>query len=783
MNKLNLRLFRMIRHHFGQFVAVAAVVAVGLLIYTTMSMAVNNLDTSVTKYYEMMGFADVTCELVRFPESALDELRKLDGVETVQGRIVQDVPLDVADKDERVRIRLISVPKGENRVNGLYTVEGKEGNLTDKDIKIIHAFAKARVIRTGDAVSPHIGGRTYDLTVKSIVSSPEFIYLMENEQSLLPDQKGFGVGYISTSLAQRVFGFENSYNQVLIRAEPGTNLDLLKSTLEKKMKKYGVRRIYTRKSQLSARVVEEEVKSDRQMTRIVPTIFLFVAAVIIAVMVQRMVRNDRIAIGVFKALGYRNRDIVLHYTGFSALVGVAGAIPGIFGGGWLSIFMAKYMTDYYDVPILYAKLYPEYYVSALLLTCFFCIGAGIWGARAVIHIVPSESMRPEPPRTGKRILLERFAVLWQWVPFTWKMVIRNIFRAKKRFVMIAMGIAITYAVTLVPIYEVRTFDRMFLEHYTIFQRMNYTLNFSGLQSEEALTDLKSVKLVQRVEPLANFPFEVKLGWRSKVVEVIGVRPDTQFYYFSERSGNRLKVPKNGILLSGSLAKVLDAKTGDTVILKSFIPDRKDRSYRVTGLVDQVLGLNAYMALDTMQSELLEPGWVTGAMLKTDGDIKQSLKKWKNIATVQSTADLIAIFQQFLTITLFSIGILVLFSFVLGFAIVYNTTMMTIHEREMEFSSLRVMGFGNDDIFKLILKENLLMVLLGLILGAPLGWWMVQSMYDSLSTELYTLKTYDDPFSFLISGGLTIIFVFMAQAATYGRIKNLDFIEALKNRMS
>ncbi len=784
MKKLHLRMLRMIRNQLGQFIAVAAVIAVGLLMYTAMNMASVNLENSVNHYYESNRFADVFVELIRIPDAAVSDILKVEDVDTAAGRIVQDVPLDVADKDSRVRIRLISTPPGGNTINQLYTVKGNGRVLSDSDILVVELFAKARSLRLKDSLKPHIGGRSYPLTVQGIITTPEYIYLMENEQSLLPDKKNFGVGFVSQDFAQRAFGFEKSFNQVLVKAKPGTNLDLLKDRLEKRLKKYGIRRIYTRETQMSARIVEEEIKGNRKAAQVVPTIFLIVAASVMIIMIQRMVRNDRMAIGIFKALGYTNARIIGHYTLFSLMIGISGALPGLLLGTWLAgVIATMYTSDFYNVPEMVGKIYPEYYGGALFLALVFCLGAGIWGARSVMDITPAEAMWPEVPKSGHRIWLENQNWIWKRINFTWKMTIRNISRSKRRFATVVFGIAITYAVTYIPLYLTNSSMTAFTEQYTVFQTMDYTLTFSKPMDAAVVADLKGVPGVSRVEPYDEFPFEISKGWRTQVVNVVGLQRDTGFFNLKNPAGGLHAVPREGILISESLARILDADVGDQLVFKSFIPNRKDKAFRVVGLVQQTLGTNIYMSQAHMQQELLAPGWVTGALIAGDSKVKGALVDWKNILTVQSSTDLMKIFQEYMQLSLASISIMVMFSFILGFAIVYNSTMMTINERLMEFSSLRVLGFSTGQIFSLLLKENLLVTLLGLLVGIPLGWQMVVITVRFYSNELYTFTAIPELESFLHAGILTVVFVVLAQGATYTRIRRLDFIEALKNRVS
>jgi putative ABC transport system permease protein len=255
------------------------------------------------------------------------------------------------------------------------------------------------------------------------------------------------------------------------------------------------------------------------------------------------------------------------------------------------------------------------------------------------------------------------------------------------------------------------------------------------------------------------------------------------YAFKTLEGKKIALPSEGLLITEGLAKFLRVQAGDNLKINTFIPGRDDQQVRIISIIDQSLGMNIYMDLTYMQNMFLERGIINGAMVTTNNEIKDELADVPKISSVQSNGDLIAIFKEFLKLTLASVSILIVFSGVLGFAIVYNSSVMSLLERKLEFSSLRVMGFRKNEIFFILLRENVVMTVIGIIIGIPLGRAMLTAMSSSFSTELYTMKV-DVPFNaYVLTAVLTFVFVVLAQVATYSRIHRLDFIEALKNRMT
>jgi len=783
MKKLDLRLLRMLKHHKGQFIAVTLIVIIGLFSYVGFSMAMENLKTTVDYYYDITDFADIFIEVVKIPNKEIEKLKKIDGIEMVSGRIVYDVPFITDKKNDKVHVRLVSIDPLNNAVNKVFKVDGELIKKLDKDVLVVEMFSRGRKINVSDTIKLKLNGKEKKLNVSGIVASPEYIYLIENAQTMIPDYENFGVVFISNKLAEESFSMNGSSNEIIIKVKDKKDIPRLKKKLEDVLKKYGVKRIYERKDQLSNSMVKEEIKGGEKSAKTIPLVFLSVAGIIISVMISRIVISNRISIGVLKAMGYSNFQIIMHYTKLSLIIGVAGSTIGMISGSIFSGFMAKiYTTTFFNIPILKAKLYPQYIFSGIVLTALFCIFFGIYGARRVIKIHPAESMRPVAPKKGKRIFIEKIDVIWNKVSFTKKIVIRNIFRSKKRFVFIAMGISLTFAMTMLPFNMVNQFFSMFEVQYGKFQKAEYTVNFDRPININNIKNVKELIDVDEIEPKLEYPFEIVNGWKKKTVVIIGLKKDTELYEFEDVYGHKVKLPKDGILLSENLAKSLNVKKGDALKIKSFIPSKDDEYLIVRNIIKQNLGINAYMDIDYMGKVFLDKGIMTSVILNSeDKEIKLKLNRLNNVISVQSMAEISEGFREFMKLSIFSISIMLIFSGILGFAIVYNSTIMSINERNLEFSSLRVMGFHKNEIFNIVSMETLYMTIVGILLGFPLSKLFIIGLAESFSTDLYTMSSNINLNEYIITTIATIIFVFFAQMMTYKKINNLDFIEALKNR--
>ncbi|HQE65695.1 MAG TPA: ABC transporter permease, partial [Bacillota bacterium] len=177
MKKLDVRLLRMVNHSKGQFVSVTVIVAVALCIYILFSITTININNAVEQYYGETNINDIVIELMRVPQAAVDDLKSIDGISNVQGHLSVDVPLQVDDKNERVNIRIVSIPKNGGVINKLHTIKGNRSELGDDNVILLQQFANARNIEIDEVITPYINGRTHNLRVSGIAASSEYIYL------------------------------------------------------------------------------------------------------------------------------------------------------------------------------------------------------------------------------------------------------------------------------------------------------------------------------------------------------------------------------------------------------------------------------------------------------------------------------------------------------------------------------------------------------------------------------------------------------------------------------
>lgn len=785
MKKLNLRLFRQIKDTKGQFISITVIIIIALAIFISMNMVSNNLSVSLETFYEITNFTDVFTEVVKIPQSAISNLESIPGVAKAQGRISKDVMFKTNNQNEKVRVRLISIPQGENVLNDNYVIKGKKNPTNINHAVMLEQFALARDIHIGDKITPIISGKEQSFLVTGIVANPEHIYLMENEMNLLPAPQKFGIIYITEEIAESLFGYQGSFNEVVIKLDNVSEskkeeiIDEIKDYLEP----YGLIKLTKKENQLSNSIMDQELTQLANMSVSITILFLGVASLIIYIMLMRLVNNDRISIGVLKAIGYTNFQVLTHYIKYALSIGVVGSIIGIL----ISIPIASGLTNLYalylNIPILETKLHYKYFIYGFSLTAVFSIVAGYFGTKKVLNITPSDSMKPQAPVSGGRIWLEKIDVLWRKFSFSWKMVFRNIFRNKKRAIILVLGISLTYGITMVPLYMSLIWDTLFDVQYKVFQTMDYNVAFSKPFNEKVLNDISKLIVLDHIEAKVEYPFELQKGWKKKTINIIAIKKDTKVYNFRNNKGDSIFLENKGIILSETAAKKIGGKNGDIIILNNYLPGKDDVKVKITGITEQYLGSNAYINIDYFNSLIGENKMITGALINSSDNVIGKLQDIKYIDKVESNKDMMDSFMEYMDLIIYSVSIMLLFGGILGFAIVYNVTIININERKLEISALRVLGFDKKDIYSMISKENSIMTVLGIIIGIPIGRAMCAGIINSVSEDLMTIPLTITTSTYVYTSLATIIFVIIAQLATMKKIYEIDFLDALKSRTS
>lgn len=789
MKVLNKKLLRQIYRARGQTIAVAMVILCGAANYICVASAHRNLKLTQDTYYQRYRFADFTIMLERAPRTALFKVEAIPGVRQVRGRIIEDVTLDVPGQDEARAGRLISMPDTPQPVlNDVCLLSGRyfeEGVQTE--VILSKAFADANGLEPGDSVQASINNKKHTLRVVGIGLSPEYVYTVRNAQELIPSPERFGILWVPRKFAETALDMQEACNDVVGTVDNLEKLEEILDTAEEVLGPYGVFTTIKRQDQISNKLLSDEITGLAVTAKIVPTVFLAIAALIILILLNRMVHNERTQIGLLKAFGYSDWAVALHYVKFALILAVLGCFGAFFVGQWLANGMIKLYGNYYQFPELRSRLYPDVMAESIGISMGFAILGALVAVHRAAQIRPAESMRPLAPRYAYRTVLERATFIWRRFSFTGKMIVRNVSRNKFRAALNVFGITVASGLLLIGFFSVDAMGYLIDFQFREVQREDVKISFVKEHDKSALYEAARLRHVRQAEPLLQYPFTISAGWRSKDMVVIGLQRDAQLMRLLTDKHEPIDVGQNGLVVSDYVADELGLVVGSQVTLKPLMGRvTKEKQVPVSQIIKQYLGMAAYMNIYALSRVLDEPFAMNAALLRTERrrerDLSSHLKDVAAVASVEIKSDSHQTWQDTLAQTMWIMGsFLIFFAGVIAFAVIYNVTLISLAERQRELASLRVLGFTTAEVGRIVYNENLLVSAIGLVLGIPFGMSVCRLMVYAYTNDLYRFPYHIEPRSFAIMVVLTILFVAIANLAVRRNIRRLDMVEVLKAR--
>ncbi len=774
----------------GQFISVLAVVIIGVMFYTGLQSALESLSGAGFKYFKEYRIADLWCTVYRAPEGIVKRIGEIQGVKMVTGRVTQDVRISIKDQDAIVR--LISLPdKKRNIVNDISLKSGSYfSNDTGNQCIVSEDFLIANHLKLGQIIEPIVNGDRVKLKIVGTAKSPEYVYEIRDMSEMIPNPKSFGIVYVKESNLKNILDYKGSVNDISILLNQERDIKDVKDDVEKVLKQYGLMGIVEKKDQISYSTFSTDVESLKSTSAFFPMLFFIAAAVIIYITMTRMIENQRIQMGTFKALGYTNLEIMLHYQTYPLMVGILGSIAGSLIGVFIvGKSMLDMMNMVYKIPYERVTLHLGLVLPAAFMALAFCIAAGYNACKKELNLVPAQAMRPKPPATGRKILIENISIIWKKINFSWKIILRNLFRYKKRSAMASVGIIFSIALLLVALGSMDSMDSFMNRQFNEIQKFDIKISFSKILNADELQYIKNIEHIESIEPILESGMEVSSGWRKKDIGLVALPGNSKLYGILDEEDKNVKIPDDGILLPKKLIDTLGVKVGDTVFLRSFYPgkndDRDKKKVMIMGTVSQITGQSAICSTDYL-NYLIKEGVVTNAAhikladAKYESEVIGKLKDIMEIKTIQSKAEIIVNTNKMMESTSSVYVFMILGAGILAFAVIYNITNINIFERRREIATLAVLGFTDGELKSLIFNENFFIGIFGSIVGIPLGRFLIYAMFAAQENENIQFSPIINLSSYIYAVLLIGVFILMANFLLSKKIKSINMVESLKS---
>ncbi|MGZ3183511.1 MAG: ABC transporter permease [Telluria sp.] len=785
LSALDRKLLRDLWRLRGQVLAVAAVAMCGIAAFVCLNSAYESLQRSQRDYYASHRFADVFAVLKRAPEAVLDQVRALPGVAEADGRVVFDAALDVPGLDEPANGRLVSLPRRPG--SGLNRVFVRSGRLPGahqlREAVVSEAFALANGLRPGATLGAVINGRKERLRITGIALSPE--YINEMKGTSFPDNRRFGVLWMDRDALAGALDMRGALNDITVSLAPRASEPAVIAALDTLLARYGALGAYGRKDQLSHNFLDNELAQARVTATVMPAIFLSVVAFLTHNVLLRLTSLQRGQIGLMKSFGYTGAEIGWHYAKFALATVLAGAVAGIALGAWLGHGLAMLYTEFYHFPRLAFGLSGTTVAAALGIATATAAGGALLAVRRVLRLAPAEALRGAEPLRFRPGPLERLG-LQRFMSLPLRIILRNLERRPLRTALSVAGLAFGVAVTLSGQFMFDALDEIIRVQFRSAQRDDLTVNFNQPLGSAAAQALASLPGILRVEPFRAAPVRLRFAQASKRTVVLGLPPRRELRRLLAPDGAELALPPAGIVLGQMLAASLGVRPGQRLTVEFLDGQRRTATAPVVATLDESIGMLAYMdARDLARMAQEGPLW-NGAWLAADpAALPRLYRTLKGVPVLAAVTLREVTLQSFLDTMArnmrMNTRVLVSFACVIAFGMVYNAARIALSEHAVELASLRILGFTQGEVGRLLLGEQAVLTLAALPVGCALGYGLAALLAELLSQELFRIPLIVSRRTLALSVGVVLAAAVVSGWLVWQRMRRLDLIAVLKTR--
>ena len=526
------------------------------------------------------------------------------------------------------------------------------------------------------------------------------------------------------------------------------------------------------------------------IANVFPVFFFAVAALICVTTMNRMVEEQRTQIGVLKALGYSQSSIMGKYLFYSGAAAISGCIAGYFFGIWFFPLVIWYAYgSMYDVDSIIYVFDAGIFICSLLVSMACSMGTTYLSCRKELSEVAAELMRPKAPKAGKRVFLERIPFVWKRMKFLHKVSYRNVFRYKKRFFMMVIGISGCTALVLTGFGVQDSIANIANDQYDRIQIYDVNVMLSE-DVEESTDDLiariageRATEYLYVMEKTMDLTTEDAI----KGVNLIAIDESADispYIFLPDAEGNRLEYPKQGeCILTDKLANMYELQVGDVITLT----DENNHAMEVTlsGIAENYLYNFVYMTIQSYEAALGENAEIKSIYLNVAEGIDAyqltaDLMKEEEVTSATVSADSKNRFTSMIESLGLMVVVIILCAAFLAFIVLYNLTNINITERVREIATIKVLGFYRNETASYIFRENLILTFIGAMAGLFLGklfhgFVMSQVQVDQVSFAVRIL-----PMSYLYSVLMTFVFAFAVNWFMRGKLDRVSMTESLKS---
>ena len=761
---LRKKLFRDMRHNAMQFIALILLCMLGVFLFSGIDSFALITKASNETFFAENRLAHFFVSLPSTDRGALARVRAIDGVEDVQARFSIDMDVDLPG-DPKLNVTAFDGPM---RINAPYILQGTPLDPADRRGCLLQeAFADTRDLHIGESIVMEYQGMRYPLIIRGIVNSPEYISLSDGMQI---DSMQYGYMLVNACAFTGI-----PLTQMTVLLAPGAQEDAVRAQIEQALPTAS---IIDRRTHKSTAVVENNAQMFRDLSVLFPLAAYAVAAMIVMTTLSRMVDKERLEIGTLRALGYSDGRIRNHYLCYAIVPSSIGSALGlVLGFYWLPAAFWDVLFGQNEYPYL---IHPPISVQSWAIAALnVIVSAGIclYTFNKSARECTAALLRPKPPKAGERILLERITPLWKRMSFNGKMITRNLLRSKARTIMSLAGLLCCNALLIASMGLQDSVMLTLNGHYggTLSYDVAAQLDASAGQADAYERHLAA----GGVECAMETAVSLHAGSTQRTT-MLTVLDDHQQMIRLGEDFSHVPLRADGAILTEKLAAVLGVSVGDAILCQ--LP-ASDERFELPVAQLAVNNLNQGMYLTRSAWEGLRKGTFAPTALYLQSPSPQTMEKLEDMDEVVDI-DFMTDQREEAFLYLHSVSmvfsILTVIALALAFVICYNMGLINFTERMREYATLKVLGYHQKEIRRLILSENLLITLLAIAVSLLPGVGFTQMILSLVESESMRYAVTVTPKSIILASMITFGFSIFIQLLLTRKVRSIDMVEALKS---
>ncbi len=783
------KMFRDIKFNLSQFITIFLMIFLGVTVYAGIRSYMDGMESTANRFYSENNLQDLEVIGQNFTDEDLKQIKEIEHINNAERKLTITGIME-SNEDRTLQMNFIE----SNDISKFYVKDGNSFDKNKKGVWLDEYYAKNNNLKVGDTIKIKYGKETLEEEIIALINVPDHVYDIKDESEIFPNHIDYGFCYLSINefpenVVKREimdkmkitdeamfdtimpdFNIKDYliYNYVLIDVDNEENKNDVKNQIEEKIETTVA--VTDIKDSISYSSYQGEIEEGETYVGVFTGLFLFIAILSVITTMTRVVKKQRIQIGTLKALGFKKRKITNHYVGYGFWISIFASCLGLIIGPLFigNLFMGMEMK-YFQIPNGKAVVSTSSFIVAIMVVILVSIVTYIT-CRKELSENPAETLKNEIPKVKQKGLNITTKGIFKKMSFASKWNVRDILRNKMRTIMGIAGITGCCMLLVCAFGMLDTMNNFINTQFEKLFNFDYKLTLKDGYSNERFEELIKEYGDSTSQSLG---IEIKEG-NKKQANNIFVDDSKESVRFLNHDGEYINLADNGIYVTEKLAETNGYKIGDKIFwhiygeekyyeseIIGFDRDPQNQNVKMTKKYLESLGINYKADSIYTNNNLSGIKEIDGVELIQD---KKALKEGMiNMINTMQTM----------------VVLLIIVAAILGGVIIYNLGILSFTEKQYQFATLKVLGFKNQKIKKIYIKQNNWITIVSIILGLPLGFYMVDYIFKMALSDTYDFSANIKIISYVLAAVGTYIVSFVFSKILANKVNKIDMVTSLK----